>query len=96
MLTAQPQESTGRVLLEKLVTEFAEKAGVRQRYAVSPGTLVCPRLSRDGRALWVVVNMDGKGGSLVLSGAGRDALGGGEIPSGRLELGRYEYRLLWT
>lgn len=96
MLTAQPQESAGRVLLEKLVTEFAEKAGVRQRYAVSPGTLVCPRLSRDGRVLWVVVNMDGKGGSLVLSRPARDALGSGEIPSGRLELGGYEYRLLWT
>lgn len=94
MLGADPQGDEGQALLAKLVTHYAERAGVTRRYTVSPGTLVAPRVDDAGRESWLVVNLDGKGGKVDLPKAARDGLTGKPVPAGPLALARYEYRLV--
>lgn len=94
VLAAQPEGPDGRRLLENIVVHYATQANVGLRFAVTPGTLVCPRLADDGRALWVVVNMDGQGGEVKLPGTVTDALSGATVSAGALAIGRYEWRLL--
>jgi beta-galactosidase len=68
VIGAQPQGESGRALLEKLVEHYAVRAGVMERYEVSPGTLVCPRRDAAGKKSWIVVNMDGAGGEARVNG----------------------------
>ncbi|MNY72589.1 Beta-galactosidase YesZ [compost metagenome] len=48
----------------------------------------------NGFRVWVVVNMDGQGGSVTLLSSCRDALTGEPVPAGRLALAPFEYRVL--
>jgi beta-galactosidase len=68
VIGAQPQGEPGRGLLEKIVEHYAVRAGVMERYEVSPGTLVCPRVNAAGKKSWIVVNMDGVGGEARVKG----------------------------
>lgn len=68
VLGAMPQGEAGQTLLRKLLTHYAEKAGVKECYVVTPGTLVCPRVGASGARSWIVVNMDGHGGEARVNG----------------------------
>ncbi|MEO6005925.1 MAG: beta-galactosidase [Opitutus sp.] len=68
VLGAMPEGDEGRELLRKLVSHYATQAGVMERYEVTPGTLVCPRVKTRGGKAWVVVNMNGKGGEATVRG----------------------------
>jgi beta-galactosidase len=96
MLGAQPQGQAGHRLLVNLVRHYAAQAGVRQRYESSSGTLVCPRVTAQGRTLWIAVNLDGKGGTVDLPRAAEDALSGAKHAAGKFKLGRFEHRALWV
>jgi len=48
----------------------------------------------DGKKLWVVVNMDGKGGKVRLPTGASDALTGKKLPAGSLKLVRYAWRVV--
>jgi beta-galactosidase len=91
VLGALPDGEAGRGLLAKLVDHYAAQAGL-ERCVSSPGTVVCPRVQADGRTLWIVVNMDGRGGDVTLPRAASDAFTGDAIPAGTHQLGRYEWR----
>jgi len=91
MLGSLPTGDDGDLLLRKLIDHYAEQSKVRLRTDVTPGTIVCPRQGEDDE-LWVVVNMDGHGGSVTLPHLGEDALSGQQLPPGPLKLGAYEYR----
>jgi beta-galactosidase len=78
---AQPQGEAGARVLEEIVEHYAKRAGVKARFSVTPGTLVCPRVSAGGAESWVVVNMDGGGGTAEVGGKA-------------VELGAYEWRVI--
>jgi beta-galactosidase len=94
MLGAQPQGDEGNALLTKLLTHYATQAGAT-RITASKGTLVCPRVAKDGRVLWLVVNLDGHGGQVELPRSAKDALSGAALAAGQLKLARYEHRVVW-
>jgi beta-galactosidase len=93
LLGAEPQGDAGEALLRALIDHYARQAGVTERYEVSPGTLVCPRVGAGGRRSWVVVNMDGKGGRLTIPSGARDARTGRGVAPGRAEIEPYGYRV---
>jgi beta-galactosidase len=92
VLGALPDGKAGEKMLAKVVTHYAAQAGVTLRFNGTPGTLVCPRVTTDGKKLWVVVNLDGKGGKVRLPSGATDALTGKKLPAGPLKLARYAWR----
>jgi beta-galactosidase len=94
VLGTLPEGAYGRTLLEKIIAHYAQQAGVSLRAGATPGTIVCPRTGPKGKALWIVVNLDGKGGEVNLPRAANDALTGSQLRPGALKLGRYEWRAL--
>ncbi len=94
VLGALPDGPAGEKMLAKLVAHYAARAGVTLRFAATPGTVVCPRTATDGKNLWVIVNMDGKGGKVRLPSGATDALTGKKLPAGPLKLARYAWRVV--
>ena len=92
LLAAQPEGETGERLLAKLIDRYAQQAGLTKRGEPTAGTMVSPRAMNDGSTLWIVVNMDGQGGTVTLPQAGTDAISGEVITAGPLVLGRYGWR----
>lgn len=102
-----PTGTEGDAMLERLALHYASVAGVAVKTDVMPGSIVAPRLctadvapgsgrfaAKAGDALWSLVNLDGKGGSVTLPRAARDCLTGEPLPAGRVSVGRYGYRLI--
>jgi beta-galactosidase len=94
VLGAQPQGPAGEKLLLALVAKYAAPAEAL-RFEVSPGTLVCPRVTAEGRRLWLVVNLDGKGGRVVLPGSAQDAFTGHPLGGSELSVSPYGHRAVW-
>ncbi|MNC65085.1 Beta-galactosidase YesZ [compost metagenome] len=80
-------------MLRRILLHYAGEAGVTLRTDVSPGTIVAPR-EGDGYRLWVVVNMDGQGGTVTVPQDCRDALTGEAVAAGRLSLPPFGYRVI--
>lgn len=93
MLGSMPMGEDGDVMLKKLIDHYAVDAHVRLRTDVTVGTIVAPRQG-DGYHLWIIINMDGKGGSVTIPHEGYDLLAQTEIKPGRLGIGKYEYRII--
>lgn len=79
-------------LRAKLIEHYARQAGVTQRFTVSHGTMLVPRLRSGGRPVWLIVNMDGKGGSAQLPEPARDEISQVELPAGELRIPGYGWR----
>jgi beta-galactosidase len=92
LIGAMPQGDDGAALLRALVRHYAAEAGITPVEA-TPGTVVFPRASADG-PLWIVVNMDGHGGTVTLPVAGLDLLSKETLPAGALEIGAYGWRVI--
>ena len=93
MLGSMPAGEAGDMMLKKMISHYAEEAGVTLNMNVTPGTIVAPRMGPDG-TLWVIVNMDGKGGEVVLPYNAADVITNNREARGRLKLGPYQYRTL--
>lgn len=93
MLGASPQGDAGIALIDKLIAHYAAQAGAKP-YKATKGTLVCPRVTEQGRVLWIAVNLDGKGGEVTLPRDAEDALSGSR-QSGTITLKPFEHRALW-
>lgn len=93
MLGSMPMGEEGDVMVKKLIDHYAVDAHVRLRTDVTVGTIVTPRQG-DGYHLWVIINMDGKGGSVTIPQEGYDLLAQTEIKPGSLGIGKYEYRII--
>lgn len=93
MLGSLPSGKEGDAMLEALVRHYAEEAVISSRSDVTPGTIVAPRKGENG-LVWIVVNMDGKGGSVTLPEAGTDLLTHRLEKAGRLAVGPHEYRVI--
>jgi beta-galactosidase len=90
LLTTQPDGNDGGQMLSKLIDHYAAEAGI-SRFTTTPGTMICPRIASDGKDVWLVVNIDGKGGRVILPKNGVDVLTGDKLSSGPLELKPYGY-----
>lgn len=93
MLGSMPMGEDGDVMLKKLIDHYAVDAHVCLRTDVTVGTIVAPRQG-DGYHLWIIINMDGKGGSVTIPHEGYDQLAQTGIKPGNLEIGKYEYRII--
>ncbi|MDQ0873641.1 beta-galactosidase [Paenibacillus sp. V4I3] len=93
MLGSMPMGEEGDLMVKKLIDHYAVDAHVRLRTDVTVGTIVAPRQG-DGYHLWVIINMDGKGGSVTIPQEGYDLLAQTGIKPGKLEIGKYEYRII--
>ncbi|MBS4207832.1 beta-galactosidase [Bacillus sp. FJAT-50079] len=93
MLGSLPMEEAGEKLLQKLFVHYAKEANVDLMTDVSKGTIVAPR-EGNGKRIWVIVNMNGEGGTVTLPDAAVDVITNQSVHRGMLEVKPYEYRIL--
>jgi beta-galactosidase len=93
MLGSMPINEGGDLLLQKLVNHYSQEANVTLRSDVTQGTIVAPRQG-DGFNVWFVINMDGNGGSVTIPQQGIDFQTNTVIDAGKLEIGKFEYRMI--
>ncbi|MEH7094102.1 beta-galactosidase [Neobacillus vireti] len=93
MLGSMPLGTEGDVMLQKLVDHYSQEANIVLRTDVTKGTIVAPRKG-DGYSIWFVINMDGNGGSVTLLKEGIDLQTNSVVCPGKLEVGKFEYRMI--
>ncbi|TRZ38183.1 beta-galactosidase [Niallia circulans] len=93
MLGSLPTGEAGSKMLTEMIRTYAREAGVAADITTSEGTIAAPR-EQDGRTYWIVVNMDGKGGTVSIPNVVFDCIQEEDIPAGDLQIGNYEYRVL--
>ncbi|MBD3917421.1 beta-galactosidase [Paenibacillus sp. PR3] len=94
MLGAMPTGEEGDAMLRAMFDHYASRAGATLRVDATSGTLVAPRVEADGRQLWAIVNMDGRGGTVTVPDGTVDAFTGELIAAGSLAVERYAYRVV--
>ena len=94
MLGSMPSGEEGKELVAAIIHHYAESAGVGVKTDVTAGTIVVPRQREDGQSIWVIVNMDGHGGTVTLPKAGRDSLNEELAEAGKLTIQPYEYKII--
>ena len=93
MLGSMPAGESGNELMKKLIDNYIQEAKIVHRYDVTEGTLVVPRVGADFK-IWIIINMDGRGGSVILPEEGRDLITGEKVGKGSLEVSKYQYRII--
>ena len=93
MLGSMPQGAEGALMLQKLVDHYSQEANLSLRTDVTKGTIVAPRQG-EGYSVWFVINMDGNGGSVTLPIEGIDLQTNSKVSPGKLEVGKFEYRVI--
>lgn len=93
MLGSLPMGDEGDLLLQKLVEHYSQEASLTMRTDVSKGSIVAPRQG-DGYTVWFIINMDGNGGSVTIPQTGIDLQTNRVVEPGKLELGRFEYKMI--
>ncbi len=93
MLGSMPQGDEGIAMLQAMLNHYAMDSEISLRAESSQGTIVAPRFNEQGK-VWIVINMDGKGGWVKLQQKSKDAFSGEIIDAGTLELQPYTYRVL--
>ncbi|MGM0875788.1 MAG: beta-galactosidase [Bacillota bacterium] len=93
MLGSLPKGELGDTLLKKCINHFAEEANVLQKTDVSKGTIVAPR-GKNGETVWVIVNMDGMGGTVTLPYDGVDSFTGEVILKGKCKVGPFQHKVI--
>ncbi|KHF33308.1 Beta-galactosidase YesZ [Paenibacillus sp. P1XP2] len=93
LLGSMPAGDDGNEMLERMLIHYGNEANVTRRADTTKGTIVAPRVS-ETEELWVIVNMNGEGGSVTLPHEGTDKISGAIVSAGKLEVGPYEYRVI--
>ncbi|MBD8068692.1 beta-galactosidase [Bacillus sp. PS06] len=93
MLGSLPEGEAGDLLVSELLNHYAQEANVQLHTDVTKGTIVAPR-HNDEEDVWVMINMDGKGGSVTLPTTGTDALTGANLSKGIIEIGPFEHKIV--
>jgi beta-galactosidase len=83
-----------QLMMVALVDHCTKRSTIGSRFRASRGTLVVPRMDSQGGTLLFIVNIDGKGGSLVLPGPSQDALSQEKLPAGILTIAAFGWRVL--
>jgi len=93
MVGSLPIEATGEQLWEALIEHYAIEAGIELKFKPTAGTLAIPRYDEEHQYL-VLVNMDGKGGSIHLPQPTVDILAGKALDAGKIEIKPFAYRII--
>jgi beta-galactosidase len=93
LIGSTPTGDDGNELWAKLIEHYAAEAGVTVRTDATPGTIVAQRQG-DGCEIWIIVNMDGAGGTVTLPSKGVDIATDEPVDAGKLAVGRYAYRAI--
>jgi beta-galactosidase len=94
LLGARPDGEAGKQMIARIIAHYSTEAGVGLTVDVTAGTIVAPRVRPDGSTFWVVVNMNGVGGTVDLPTGGTDLQSGAKIPAGLLSIGEYEWHAI--
>lgn len=94
LLSAHPTGSDGKAFIEKVIQKYAKELQVATQLEATQGTVVCPHVNKQGKPLWVIINMDGKGGGVKLPQSLRDAVTDKAISGDAINLAAYEWRAL--
>ena len=94
VLGAQPFGDNAEQFLAAMINYYANKAGITERYHVTSGTIVVPRIDNNGQKFYIVINMDGKGGELTLPNGGKNLVDNRAIKGNKLKLAGYEWRAI--
>ncbi|MFC3115069.1 beta-galactosidase [Cellvibrio fontiphilus] len=93
LLSAHPTGTDGKQFIQQLIQGYARELNITP-FVASPGTVVCPRIDKQGKSLWVIINMDGVGGRVNIPSNTRDAITGQLIATTELTLGGYDWRVV--
>lgn len=93
MIGSMPMGENRKQMMQNILDHYAKEAGVSVRLDTSLGTIAVPRKAED-HWLWIIINMDGKGGTANFSGEGIDAITKEPVTAGKLKIGRYQYRVI--
>lgn len=93
MLGSLPSGESGDLLLKNLIDHYAKEANVQLKTDVSRGTIVAPRIG-NGETIWVIVNMDGAGGTVSIPDSGIDSVTGQQLEEGQYEIGPFEHKVI--
>lgn len=93
MLGSMPIDEAGDVMIKTIISHYAKEADIKVKSDVSIGTIVAPRKD-DNSKVWVIINMDGKGGTVTIEKDSIDMITGEKVPAGIIKVGRYEYRVI--
>jgi beta-galactosidase len=92
MLGSMPAGENGNTMLEHIIRHYAHVAGVKT-YGASVGTIVIPRTGQD-LDQWVLINLDGKGGTVEVPIQHVNAFSLELCPSGETRLKPYECKVI--
>jgi len=93
MVGSLPSEAAGEKMWEALIEHYAEAAGIGFKFKPTSGTLVIPRYN-ENHQYFVLVNMDGQGGSIRISQPMIDVLTGKSLATEVVEVESFGYRLI--
>ncbi|PAD67367.1 beta-galactosidase, partial [Bacillus sp. 7586-K] len=93
MLGSFPTGDEGELLLKTIINHYANEQGVTVKAQVTEGTIIVPRQG-NGYLLWVIVNMDGKGGKVQLPYNGTNVLTGKTVEKGEHFINGYDYQIV--
>ncbi len=94
LLSAHPTGDEGKVFIKNLIQGYAQALNIATPFVATQGTVVCPRVDKQGKHLWVIINMDGVGGTVNIPANTRDAITGQIVATTQLQLGAYEWRVV--
>ena len=92
MLGSMPFGEEGEEMLRRLYLHYGQEAGLVNT-GTTPGTAAYPRHDDENNYL-VVVNMDGKGGHIILENGGFDVVTSKSIPDSALQIKAFEYKVI--
>ena len=95
VLGAQPFGDKAQNMVDALLTHCIELAGVPGKFEVSKGTIVAPRVDKNGKAFWIIVNMDGEGGSVKVPAGSVDSLSAKKLSDSKLIIPAYDWRAIY-
>lgn len=93
MLGSMPSGEQGIKMLGNVIMHYAKVAGVSVASNVNPGTIVVPRKGK-GFSQWVIINLDGKGGSVTIPQNSKDSFSGEIISDEKVYVEPYECKVI--
>ena len=89
---AYPEGDAGENMIKAMLLHYAGLMGIQNALDASSGTIVIERYGEDHYD--IIVNMDGKGGTVQLEMEYLDVLDQVLLPPGALDIGRYDYKVI--
>lgn len=93
MIGSLPIDEAGDKMWETLIEHYAQDAGITLKLKPTTGTIAIPRYDENNQ-YFVVVNMDGRGGSVTVLDEMVDVLSGQPIKAGTVDVKPFAYRII--